>query len=73
MPPQYEPSRKRQPTKWNSSKRVPQRKVESVKRPPIAPSSMGTKKSSGVEEKKRNYDKPWNSGSKGTKGNSSSK
>ena len=62
-PPKYENYRKRQASKWNSSKRN-RGKVGSVSRPPIAPPSGGARKVGGFEEKKRSYEKPWNSGVK---------
>jgi katanin p60 ATPase-containing subunit A1 len=71
-PPRYENYRKRQPTKWNSNKRKQVKRVASQKRPPMPPPAAGPKKMPQVEERKRNYDKPWASGaSKAPKGSSS--
>ena len=68
-PPKYENHRKRQPSKWNNNKRAQVKRVASVKRPPPVGGS-GPKKSHGIQENKRNYDKPWaagaGSGSKST-------
>lgn len=60
--PKYENHRKRQPTKWNSNKRGPVKRVGSQKRPPMPPPAAGPKKMPEVEERKRTYDKPWAAG-----------
>jgi len=72
-PPSYQNHRKRQQTKWNSNKRNQVKRVASQKRPPIPPASGGAKKMPPAEERKRNYEKPWEApkGKKGSKGSNS--